>query len=35
MEYGYVKVSTKDQNEERQIQVLKNYGLGTKNISYL
>ena len=32
MEYGYVRVSTKDQNEERQIQALKNYGLGTKDI---
>ena len=32
MEYGYVRVSTKDQNEERQIQALKDYGLGTKDI---
>ena len=32
MEYGYVRVSTKDQNEERQIQALKKYGLGTKGI---
>ncbi len=30
--YGYVRVSTKEQNEERQIIALKNFGVIDKNI---
>ena len=30
--YGYVRVSTKDQNEDRQIFALKNFGVAEKNI---
>lgn len=32
MIYGYVRVSSKEQNEDRQIIALKNYGIGDKNI---
>ncbi|MCQ2547846.1 MAG: recombinase family protein [Clostridia bacterium] len=30
--YGYVRVSSKDQNEERQMIAMKNYGVDSKNI---
>ena len=30
--YGYIRVSSKDQNEDRQIIVLKNFGVCEKNI---
>ena len=32
MEYGYIRVSTKDQNECRQIHALTEYGISLKNI---
>ncbi len=32
MEYGYARVSTKDQNEQRQILALTEYGISGKNI---
>ena len=32
MEYGYIRVSTKEQNEQRQIHALKEYGISEKNI---
>lgn len=32
MEYGYVRVSTKEQHEDRQIIAMKNYGIEEKNI---
>lgn len=32
MEYGYVRVSTKEQNEERQIIALREYGISEKRI---
>ena len=32
MIYGYVRVSSKTQNEERQIAALKNEGVATENI---
>ena len=32
MEYGYVRVSTKEQNEHRQILALKEYGIAEKQI---
>lgn len=32
MEYGYVRVSTKEQNEERQMVALKEYGILEENI---
>lgn len=32
MEYGYVRVSTKEQNEDRQVIAMKNYGINEKNI---
>ena len=32
MEYGYVRVSTKEQNEDRQMIAMKNYGINEKNI---
>lgn len=32
MEYGYVRVSTKDQNEQRQIVALLSFGLSRENI---
>lgn len=31
MEYGYIRVSTKEQNEERQVIALKNFGIKKKN----
>ena len=30
--YGYVRVSTKEQNEDRQITALKNFGIADENI---
>ena len=30
--YGYIRVSTKEQNEERQVIALKQFGITTKNI---
>ena len=30
--YGYARVSSKDQNEDRQIEALKEYGVLDKNI---
>ena len=32
MEYGYVRVSTKEQNEQRQVVSLKEYGISEKRI---
>lgn len=32
MEYGYARVSTKEQNEERQMIVLREFGLSDRNI---
>lgn len=32
MEYGYVRVSTKEQNEQRQVIALKEYGISGKQI---
>ena len=32
MEYGYVRVSTREQNEQRQIIALKEYGVSQKQI---
>ena len=32
MEYGYVRVSTKEQNEERQIVALMDCGIEKRNI---
>ena len=32
MIYGYVRVSTKEQNEDRQIFALKDFGIAEKNI---
>ena len=32
MEYGYVRVSTKEQNEQRQMVALKEYGIAEKRI---
>jgi len=32
LEYGYIRVSTKEQNEQRQIHALKEYGISEKNI---
>lgn len=32
MNYGYARVSTKDQNEQRQIVALKKFGISEKNI---
>lgn len=32
MEYGYIRVSTKEQNEQRQVLVLKEYGISEKQI---
>ncbi len=32
MEYGYAKVSTREQNEERQAIVLAEFGLSQRNI---
>lgn len=30
--YGYVRVSSREQNEERQIQALTHFGVDTENI---
>lgn len=30
MEYGYVRVSTREQNEQRQVVALKEYGIAEK-----
>ena len=32
MEYGYVRVSTREQNEQRQVVALKEYGIAEKRI---
>ena len=32
MEYGYIRVSTKEQNEQRQVLALKEYGISEKQI---
>ena len=32
MEYGYMRVSTREQNEQRQVIALKEYGISPKNI---
>ena len=32
MIYGYIRVSSKDQNEERQIVALREFGVGAKQI---
>ena len=32
MEYGYVRVSTKEQNEQRQMIVLREFGIDEKRI---
>lgn len=32
MEYGYIRVSTRDQNEQRQVIALTEYGLGLRQI---
>ena len=32
MEYGYVRVSTREQNEQRQVVALKEYGIEEKRI---
>ena len=32
MEYGYIRVSTRDQNEQRQVIALKEYGISGKQI---
>lgn len=32
MEYGYIRVSTKDQNDERQLIAMKDFGIGEKNL---
>ena len=32
MIYGYIRVSSKDQNEERQIVALREFGIGAKQI---
>ena len=32
MEYGYVRVSTREQNEQRQVVALKEYGIAEKQI---
>lgn len=32
MEYGYVRVSTKEQNEQRQMIALREYGICEKQI---
>ena len=32
MVYGYIRVSTKEQNEERQIVALKDFGVDSKNL---
>lgn len=32
--YGYVRVSTREQNEERQIIAMKNFGIPDKNVIY-
>ena len=32
MDYGYARVSTKEQNEERQLLALREFGIGEKNI---
>ena len=32
MEYGYVRVSTKEQNEQRQMIALQEFGIDTKRI---
>lgn len=32
MEYGYARVSTKEQNEDRQVAALKEYGISEENI---
>ena len=32
MIYGYIRVSSKDQNEERQIVALREFGVGSKQI---
>lgn len=30
--YGYVRVSSKDQNEDRQVQAMRSYGVSSRNI---
>ena len=30
--YGYARVSTREQNEDRQIEALKNFGVSTENL---
>lgn len=32
MEYGYVRVSTREQNEQRQVIALNEYGISGKHI---
>jgi len=32
MEYGYIRVSTRDQNEQRQVVALSEYGISKKKI---
>ncbi len=32
MEYGYIRVSTREQNEERQVVALREYGIAARNI---
>ena len=32
MEYGYIRVSSKEQNEARQLDALRGYGIADENI---
>ena len=32
MEYGYIRVSAKDQNEDRQLEAMLNAGIDERNI---
>ena len=32
MEYGYIRVSTREQNEQRQLNALREFGIGEKQI---